>query len=129
MLDQRLVILLEAAEHTQLKELAAKRGVSAASLVRDAIREVLEADAREALYCRESSPSYGSDLDDALLQRLREQAEQQGRTVTEYLSSLLDERETRRARSEALGRILERMEQGLFEVGEITWTREDLYER
>lgn len=135
MLDQRLVILLEATEHTQLKELAAKRGVSAASLVRDAIRQILDADANPALYCRESAPSYGGDLDEVLVSRLHDLAEKQGCSVAEYLSALLDEQETRRARAEALERMrarwkaIESEATGTPSSGKRTWTREELYER
>jgi len=132
MLDQRLVVLLEATEHAQLKQLATQRGVSAASLVRDAIRQFLDADARGALLCRESPPSYGSDLDDDLLDRLREHAEQQGCSVAEYLSTLLDEHETRRARADALERMRARWKAVTtitLSTGKRTWTREELYER
>jgi predicted DNA-binding ribbon-helix-helix protein len=141
MLDQRLVILLEAAEHTQLKELAANRGVSAASLVRNAIRQILDADVRRALLCRESSPSYGSDLDDDLLSRLHDLAEQQDCSVADYLSGLLDEQETRRARVEALEGLrllwdsvareaaIAREATGTTSENKRTWTREELYDR
>jgi predicted DNA-binding protein len=129
MLDQRLVVLLESMEHTQLKELASQRGVSAASLVRDAIRQILAAGAHGELYCRESSPSYGSDLDDQLLHRLQELASDQGRSVAEFLRDLLDEHTTRRARDEARDRILERMRRGMFETSKRTWTRDELYDR
>jgi len=132
MLDQRLVVLLEASEHASLKEIAATRGVSAASLVREAIRQFLDADADPALYCRESSPSYGDDLGEDLVARLRDLAEQQGCSVPEYLSALLDEHETRRARAEALERMraLWESRKGLAaEGGKRTWTREELYER
>lgn len=129
MLDQRLVVLLEAPEHARLKQLASERGVSAASLVRDAIRQILEADARGALMCREGSPSYGADFDDALLDRLRGHAERQGCSVTEFLTALLDEQTEKRLRREALERLRERMKRGLYEVGEIAWSREELHER
>lgn len=129
MLDQRLVVLLESTEHTRLKQLASQRGVSAASLVRDAIRQILDADALGTLTCRESSPSHGSDLDDQLLDRLQELASDQGRSVAEFLTDLLDEHATRRARDEARERILHRMRSGMFETSGRTWTREELYER
>lgn len=132
MLDQRLVILLEASEHEQLKQLASRRGVSAASLVRDAIRQILTVDRHGAVLCRESSPGYGSVLDEILLSRLRDLAERQGCSVAEYLSDLLDEQETRRTRQQALERMraLWEARKGISpEGGKRTWTREELYER
>jgi predicted DNA-binding ribbon-helix-helix protein len=129
MLDQRLVVLLQASEHARLKELAARRGVSAASLVRAAIGELLVPTSAGAQVCREGSPSYGSGLDEGLVHRLTELAERQRLDAGELLAALLDQHATSRARTGALERLRERWKRGSYEVGEVTWTREDLHER
>jgi hypothetical protein len=46
--------------------------------------------------------------------------------VREYLTSLVGETDRQRL---AKARLMKMMETGIVEVGDITWTRDDLYER
>jgi hypothetical protein len=46
--------------------------------------------------------------------------------VREYLAALVNEPDARQVAREKL---MKMMEKGLYEVGEITWSREDLYDR
>ena len=129
MLDRRLVVLLESSEHERLRALASRCGESAGSLVRAAVRRILEEDARGVPVCRDSSATYGSEFGDELLQRLRDFASRQGSDVGEFLAGLLDEHAQQLEREEALVRLGEHARNGLYEAGEVGWTREDLHER
>lgn len=69
-------------------------------------------------------------IEDGLLAEARKVAVQRGTTVNrlvrEYLDKLVHQEG---CRVEARARLKEAMEKGIAEVGELPWSREDLYER
>jgi hypothetical protein len=72
-------------------------------------------------------------LDEDLLHRARLYAVARktsvNQLVREYLESLAAEERERERRLKAVEELRAMMEKGLYELGEITWTRDELYDR